>query len=279
MPLFAGVLAAAFIICPNDPTQAFAAKDTVWLAPHRAVYDMALDRTKSSDGISEVRGRMVFEFGGSACEGYTLNIRLVTEMTNQEGDSAVTDLRSSTWEEGRGEQFRFNSTQYRDEKITEASSGNASKEPAGLVVDLKKPDEEQLHYKGAILFPTQHSKQVLEAALKGRRIVQARIFDGSEKGRRLYATTAFIGNMRPPGTDKKPLNHIPNDEKLDELKSWPVTISYFDGTAEGEAVPDYEMSFRLFSNGVSRDIKIDYGEFAVRGELTSLEFFKQTKCE
>lgn len=280
MPLWpAAILAAALTVWSDSPVRAFAAKDTVWLAPHRAVYDMVLDRTESSDGISDVRGRMVFEFGGSACEGYTLNIRLVTEMTNQDGDSALTDLRSSTWEDGRGEQFRFNSTQYRDEKITEASSGNASKEEAGVVVDLKKPEEEKLHYKGAILFPTQHSKQVLEAALRGRRIVQARIFDGSEKGRRLYATTAFIGNMRPPGASRKKLDDIANDDKLNGLKSWPVTISYFDGNAEGEAVPDYEMSFQLFANGVSRDIKIDYGDFAVRGELTSLEFFKQTKCE
>lgn len=272
-------LTAAVTAWSSEPVQSFAAKDSVLLAPHRAVYDMALDPTKSAEGIAGVRGRMVFEFGGSACEGYTLNIRLVTEMTNQDGDSAVTDLRSSTWEDGRGEHFRFNSTQYRDEKITETSSGNAEKKASGVVVDLKKPEEEKLRYPGSILFPTQHSRQVLDAALKGKRIVQAKIFDGSEKGRRLYATTAFIGKMRPPGADKNPRDDIPNEEKLDTLKSWPVTISYFDGMAEGEAVPDYEMSFQLFANGVSRDIMIDYGDFAVRGELTSLEFFKQPKCE
>lgn len=276
------VLAAAILLVwPTPPAQTFAAKDGVLLAPHRAVYDMVLDRTKSADGIAEVRGRMVFEFGGSACEGYTLNIRLVTEMTNQEGTSAVTDLRSSTWEDGPGKQFRFNSTQYRDEKITETSSGNAAKEPSdsGVVVDLKKPEEEKLRYSGPILFPTQHSRQVLEAAQDGRRIVQAKIFDGSEKGRRLYATTAFIGNKQLPGAGKKRLGNIENDDKLDTLTSWPVTISYFDGVKESETTPDYEMSFQLFANGVSRDIMIDYGEFAVRGALTSLEFFKQTKCE
>lgn len=273
--------AAAISLWPNAPARTFAAKDTVWLAPHRAVYDMALDRTRSADNIAAVRGRMVFEFGGSACEGYTLNIRLVTEMTSQEGGSAITDLRSSTWEDGKGEEFRFNSTQYRDEKITDAASGNAEREPSGpgVVVDLKKPEEEKLHYSGSILFPTQHSLHVLEAAQQGRRMVQARIFDGSEKGRRLYKTTAFIGKMKPPDGKSGKGVRAANDEELDELRSWPVTIGYFDGLAEEEAVPDYEMSFRLFANGVSRDIMIDYGDFAVRGDLSSLEFFKPTKCE
>lgn len=261
--------------------RALAAKDGVWLAPHRAVYDMALDSSKAAEGVASVRGRMVFEFAGSTCDGYTLNIRLVTQITNQTGDSTVTDLRSSTWEHGAGKQFRFNSTQYRDDKLTETASGNAAKEESrkGVVVDLTKPKAQKLHYQGAILFPTQHSREVLAAAKKGRRLVQAKIFDGSEKGERLYTTTTFIGRQHLPGLRKKKLAHIENDEALSTLVSWPVTISYFDGESDGEATPAYEMSFELFANGVSRDIVIDYGDFAIRGELRSLEFFKPSDCK
>ena len=272
---------AALTAAASAPALAIAAKDGIWLAPHRAVYDMELDQASKTQGVTSVRGRMVFEFAGSSCDGYTLNIRLVTQITNQSGDSSVTDLRSSTWEHGAGKQFRFNSTQYRDDKLTETARGNAAQASAerGVVVDLTKPKPQKLRYPGSILFPTQHSLHILSAAQKGRRIVQAKIFDGSEQGERLYNTTTFIGKRHAPGPRRKKLAHVENDKPLEALVSWPVTISYFDGQKEDESTPAYEMSFELYANGVSRDIHINYGDFAIRGALRSLEFFTPAKCE
>ena len=90
------------------------------LAPHRAVYEMTLATARGGTGVTAVTGRMVYELTGSACEGYTQNMRFVTQMANQGGTTMITDLRSSSWEEGSGKRFRFNSSQFRDEKPTEA---------------------------------------------------------------------------------------------------------------------------------------------------------------
>lgn len=262
-------------------SMALAAKDGVLLAPHRAVYDMALDRTSGGDGVAAVRGRMVFDFAGSVCDGYTLNIRLLTVMTSHSGSRIVNDLHSSTWEHGEGTQFRFNTTHYQDEKKVKAASGEAAKGDDGPAVNvtMKKPEAAKLTYEGKILFPTQHSVEILNAALKGQRLLQARIFDGSELGRKLYATTAFIGKRQPPGAGAETLKSVANTEKLTKLPAWPVTISYFDEKAKGQATPAYELSFLLYENGVSRKITIDYGDFAIRGALNKLEFFKPSECK
>ena len=71
------------------------------MVPHRAIYEMSLEDVRSGSGISAIDGRMVFEFTGSECDGYSLNMRMVTQMTDSQGLTNLTDLRSSTWEQGQ----------------------------------------------------------------------------------------------------------------------------------------------------------------------------------
>jgi hypothetical protein len=67
---------------------------------------------------------------------------------------------------------------------------------------------------------------------------------------------------------------------LSNLKRFPVTVSYFDKEKEkGEQTPAYTLGFELYENGVSRALRLDYGNFALKGELKSIEFFKPTPCE
>ena len=67
------------------------------LAPHRAVYDLALDKASDRSGITGITGRMVYEFNGSACDGYTVTFRFVTRIdtgdTTQAHRPADHDLR------------------------------------------------------------------------------------------------------------------------------------------------------------------------------------------
>ena len=195
--LFAGGL-----ISLAAPGQALAPSETLKLAPHRAVYDMTLDNTGSGASLSGIRGRMVFDFAGSSCEGYTLNMRMVTQVTDRAGRSTMTDLRSSTWEDGHGGQFRFNSRRFLNQKLNETTRGNAAQAASGsgLEVKINAPKTSKLNLSGKFLFPTQHSLAILAAAENGRTMVQANVYDGSEKGKRAYATTAFIGKATGSGT-------------------------------------------------------------------------------
>jgi hypothetical protein len=35
----------------------------------------------------------------------------------------------------------------------------------------------------------------------------------------------------------------------------------------------------MFDNGVSRKLRIDYGDFALQGELTQIAFHERSKCD
>ncbi len=250
------------------------------LAPHRAIYDMSLRNAVAGSNVSEIRGRLVFDFGGSPCAGYSLKSRMVTQVVDRDGKATLTDLRSSTWEHAAGDKFRFNSSQYVDRQLSDRVVGMAERKAAGAVdVVIDKPNRQKLKLNGKPLFPTQHSVAILDAARQGTNVVQANIYDGSEKGDKLYETTTFIGKAVAPGPGAP--TGVANAEKLDELTSWPVTISYFErvpGSGKDEGLPAYELSFRLFANGVSRDLLIDYGNFSIKGVLSRIDFREPTEC-
>lgn len=260
------------------PAEAFAAKEPIKLTPHRAVYEMTLDDARSASGITGIDGRMVFEFTGSQCDGYTLNMRMVTQMTDSQGQTNLTDLRSSSWEQGNGQKFRFQSAQYLNDKLGDITMGRAVRNPPDTTVQvrLSQPNRAELNFSGQVLFPTQHSLALLDAARGGKRLLQAQIYDGSEKGKRVYETTAFIGKPVGAGTEQL---EVPAKKKgLAELMSWPVSIGYFEPRA-GDLTPSYQIDFRLYANGVSRELLIDYGDFSIHGTLTSLEYLKDEACQ
>jgi hypothetical protein len=263
---------------PADRAQAFAGKESNKLVAHRAIYEMTLDDARSASGITGIDGRMVFEFTGSECDGYSLNMRMVTQMTDTQGQTNLTDLRSSTWEQGDGQKFRFQSAQYLNDKLGDITMGRAVRETPkeAVKVKLSQPSAAELDLSGPLLFPTQHSFALIAAARTGQGLFQARVYDGSEKGQKVYDTTAFIGTEVPPGSDPK-LEQVAQDKGLGELASWPVSIGYFEAKG-ADLTPSYQIDFRLYENGVSRDLLIDYGDFSIHGTLTSLEYLKATEC-
>ncbi len=274
-PVALAVLLAALL---SGRAEALAAKEPTKLVAHRAVYEMSLDDARQATGITGIDGRMVFEFSGSECDGYTLNMRMVTQMTDSQGQNNLTDLRSSTWEDGNGQKFRFQSSQYLNDKLGDVTMGRAVREPpdAKVKVSLSQPSRAELDLSGQILFPTQHSLALIEAAEAGKPLLQAKIYDGSEKGQKVYETTAFIGKPIAAGADAG-LEAVAKEKGLGELVSWPVSIGYFEPKG-GDLTPSYQIDFRLYANGVSRDLLIDYGDFSIHGTLSSLEYLKSEAC-
>jgi hypothetical protein len=258
-----------------------AAVDGVVLAPHRAVYDIVLDQARAAGSVTELTGRMVYELTGNACDGYTQNMRFVTRTTGQEGTQKLNDLRSSSFEDGTFKTLKFSSSQYADEQQSEQTGGDATRTGDGgkVKVEVTRPAKRSLTLDAATMFPIQHSIKILEAAKAGKTLFTSDLYDGSEKGEKVYATTAVIGNKLVPGHNAK-LPKVANTEKLDTLPAWPVSLSYFEkGKDQTDATPAYELAFVFFENGVSRRLFIDYGEFAVRGNLKEITFLDPLPCD
>ena len=271
--------AAAFALFQPVSAQAGPGK-AIELAPHRAVYELSLESTGAGSNVTDIRGQLVYDFSGSVCQGYTLTTRLVTEIFDREGKASTTDIRSRSFEEPGGGRFRFSTAQYVNEKLSESTKGLALRRRGnhdGVLVELEKPKRGAVALSGNIFFPTQHSMAILKAAELGQPRLQADIYDGSEKGIKVYETTTAIGAPLPADENAK-LPAVKNVNALDGMTSWPVVVSYYDQSQKKDGLPSYEVSFRIYANGVSRKLKLDYGTFSLGGELSSIEFLPRKAC-
>jgi len=242
------------------------------LVPHRAVYDLELKDAAEKAGIKAMRGRMVYEFTGSECEGFTVNFRFVTE-TEMGEEKRISDQRSTTFEDIRNGRFDFESKSYTDDRLDKEVQGTAEDLKDKISVDLTAPSEKQVSLQAG-RFPTEHMLEVINAARAGKRFFEARVFDGSDNGDKTVFTSTVVGAptaVQPGDPDASFAG------KLKDQKTWPVTIAYFnDEKADG--LPTYRMSFKLYDNGVSRDLTMDYGDFALSGHLVKLDFLPESKC-
>ena len=277
------VLAIGLAAGAYDPAVAAPPADKVVLAPHRAVYVLKLAKSRGSRGIENVRGRILYDFTGSACEGYALQFRQVSQLDSGEGKAALSDLRSTTWEDGEATKFRFNSENLLDDKQTDSVDGNAERNASSVAVSLNKPADKKFKVPVDAVFPTEHMRRIIVAARAGKSILEFPVYDGSENGEKLYNTLTVIGRAIAPG--EKPVSDagakIP---ALANLTRWPVTISYFEKKGEkaehtGEQTPVYAITFELYENGVSRALILDYNDFTIKGELSSLEMKKEKACK
>ncbi len=272
------VIAAVAAISPGP---ALAQGSTVALAAHRAVYDLKLASTRGKRAMQSVRGRILYDFTGSACEGYALQFRQVSELDAGEGKVAVSDLRATSWEEGAAKRLRFHSQNFMDENLRETVDGQAERERNGEVaVKLTEPEDKKLEFDAQVVFPTEHVRRIIEAGRAGKTLLQLAVYDGSDNGQKVYDSLSVIGRAIAPG-EQRPDDATAAQTELDKLTRWPVTISYFDrSTSEksGEQTPVYAITFELYENGISRALMLDYGDFVLSGQMTSLELRDARPC-
>jgi EipB-like len=241
------------------------------LVPHRAVYDLVLDEASDKSGITGLSGRMVYEFNGSACEGYTVNFRFVTQIDTSE-NSSLTDQQTTTFEDAEGKTFSFVTKSFTDQTLERELKGTARREADGLKVNIEKPEPNSVELEGT-QFPTQHLVELIGKANTGENFYETSVFDGSEDGDQVMTTTVVVGKKEPV---EKSDPEAPALAGLAKEKFWPVDIAYFDeATDGGEEVPEYRISFKLHENGLTRDLVMDYGDFSMTGKLVNLALFDQ----
>ena len=282
--LWRGVFLASILILAAQASGAGAQesrqKAPIRLVPHRAVYDLSLGATRGNTQVVGVRGRILYDFDGSACEGYSLQFRQVSELDSGEGKVATSDLRSTTWEGGDAKSFKFTSENFLDQNLVDSVDGHAEHGAKATAVDLIKPEHKVLDIDAGVVFPTEHMVRVIAAARAGKTILDFPVYDGSDTGEKVYDTLTVIG--RAIGPDERKLADAAADEpKLAAVARWPVTISYFETgrpSKSGEQTPVYAIGFELYENGISRALSLDYNDFVVVGKLSSLEIKEPKPC-
>jgi len=270
------VISAAVLLCSCVAALA-ETSPALPLAAHRAAYDISLADPSAPPPTSartpvSATGLIAYEFRGSACEGYTSNFRQMTEMERSEGDPLSLQVNAMSFEEGNGKSMRF---QIDAQGLQESQpvAGTATRgADDDLRVQLTKPQAKSLEFGHDVLFPTQHIERLIDAAKRGQGVVQARVYDGSDTGAKIFATLSVIGKeATKPGDDAE------TAASLGSVRRWPVVISYFD-EATTDSAPEYTLSFDLYENGVSGSLKLDYGAFALRARLRKLEILPTSAC-
>lgn len=260
-------------------TSAHAADDAVRLAPHRAVYELSLDGSKGMRTIESARGRIAFEFTGNSCEGYALSFRQVTVLESAETGAKTSDLRTTNFESGDGKSFQFRNDSVMEGGPAKIVDGSAEHKPDGTVaVRLKTPKRDGLSFDGATVFPNVQMRDLIKAGRAGESTLSEKIYDGSEDGRRIYDTLAVIGKRIEPGGGVDKLEKPAQQDTLAKLPRWPVAVSYFIN-GKNDETPVYKLSFDLYENGVSRALRLDYGDFALKGEMSRLDMLPDKPCQ
>jgi hypothetical protein len=257
----------AALLAASVAAPAFAAASP--LVPHRAVYDLELDQASDRSGVNSITGRMVYEFDGSPCDGYTVTFRFVSQIDTDDV-SRVTDQQTTTYEAGDGSSFNFSTRSFVDSSLDRELRGSAALDDEGISVRLTQPEASELELE-ASRFPTQHLLDLISRVVGGERFYETTIFDGSDGADKVMTTTVIIGNE---GTTEQ---NDPEREALGDMaqdRFWPVDMAYFDmSTTQGEELPTYRISFKLYENGVSSDMIMDYGDFSMAATLVDLAMF------
>lgn len=268
--VLAGVGAAALLWAPGS---AWAAG--VPLLPHHALYKLTLASSNGSKAPADANGMIAYDFTGSACNGYKTEFRQVTAVQPPEGDTRVSDTETTTVESGDAAKFDFDIRTSVNQGDPDAVKGEATRGSDGkLDIDLQAPETAKVDVKTEALFPTEHLSRIIATAESGGKILSAQVFDGSDTGRKIYNTLTVIGApVGAPAPEAAAQNGALTSEKR-----WPVTISYFE-QGQNDTQPAYVLSFELYENGVSRALKVDYGNFALAGELVEFKPGTSPACK
>jgi hypothetical protein len=243
------------------------------LVPHRAVYRVTLLSSTGTKSPTNAHGRVSYEFSGSRCEGYTQNFRQITELQPAEGATRLSDMRSATFEDADEKNFAFNVTTSLDNGGSDVIDGRAVKKDDALAIQISKPSRQTIDVDQTVLFPTEHLRRILAAARADQHLLGAKVFDGSDDGKKVFDTTSIIGRAITTPAD----DHGVDSALLAKVKRWPVSISYFEEDKKDEG-PAYTLAFDLYENGVSRALRFDYGDFVLAGEMTNLELLPSKTC-
>lgn len=254
-PLFA-LAAIAALIAPPTPAEA------VSLISHRAGYRLTLDTTRPSQDVESAAGAMLYEVV-DRCEGWTVEQRFTLQVVSRNGQAYEMASDYVTWEEKDGSRFRFRLRQATDGTVVQTLIGEARIDPATSAGEARytAPDQQTVALPRGTMFPMLHTLRLLEAAERGARVFPAPIFDGTEEDGARDTNTVIIARLAPDASHAQP--------KLRALPSFRVRIAFFDPQGSGQ--PEYEVGIRYFVNGVADDLRMDFGEFAVRGELVEYE--------
>ena len=248
------------------------------LAPHRAFYVLEALRLDDKGGISAISGKLAYEITGNDCEGYAVNYRIANRYIQGEGSPQTMDIQLTSFESGDGKELDMKQKQFVNGALDTETRVKAKRSGDGKpgTGELEAKENKSFEIDAASIFPTAYQKQLMIDAMKGESRSTATVFEGSDDTKSVNAV-AFIGAKRESGKIEGGADAATLDS-LNKLASWPVTVSYYNTDSKADEPPTYAASFNMLENGVSTDLVLDYGSYALKGKLEKIEMLKADSC-
>ncbi|MER2520251.1 MAG: cell envelope integrity EipB family protein [Bdellovibrionales bacterium] len=262
----------------NDEPQA-PLRDNMGLSivPHRAIYNLSLASAKNGSNVKGVSGKMMFDWNDT-CDGWTVQQHMQLHFNLGENGESTVVSSEITWESKEGDKYNFNIRRITDGKETEKFRGKATLGPDGGTVAYSVPEGKTDKLPAGSLFPSAHTRMLLQKAASGEKFFMRQVFDGSDE----EGTNGVSAYISPPIAEhqKTELPTSLKNNRLLQATEWPIRLAYFKETGEtGESgESDFEMNLNLLSNGVAKSIRIDYNDFSVQGTLAALEPLPKHDC-
>ena len=163
------VVASGLSIAVLAPAFAQTPKPSVQLVPHRAVYDLSLLRPEIPRSSTARRGRIAMDFGGDACDGYTMKYRQVTILDSNEPapDTSTPRPRPSRPATASRCASRSTSTTQGMSRRRRRWRCQALRRRVARRASSSSRSSEVFAAAGEPIFPTEHMKRLIEAAGPG----------------------------------------------------------------------------------------------------------------
>lgn len=235
-------------------------------APHEAIYDISLTKALPSSGLSDLQGSFAFEWTGDEAGWSTAQTYNLTYIYD-EGPPMLIRSEFSNWESLDGSLYVFDAKRHRDGELFEDITGQATRDENGhLDVRYKNPEDIRFEMTEDNMFSNMHTEAIIATAEQGRKFMATTLFDGSDVDGPIDVSV-FI----TPSTEKVKFANKAIDASLLTGPSWSVRYAFFPrGQNNNEFASDYEMTMRLYKNGVVDEMLIDYSDFSMRLALKSL---------
>ena len=243
--------------------------------PHIGHYKMTMGYANNETGIINIEGKSIYKLERN-CNGWDSNEEIAIIFEFNEGNKSTLLSSWSTFESFSGNAYNFELEEIINDVESEKYFGYANLfNNYGEAKYFSSSKEEGVRenvveFPKNIEFPMNHLFSIIENAKKKNKVLQSKVFLGSEIEQNYKIVTTIIGEEKQTKIDLEGFKQLNN-------LYWPINLGYFDPlNRTGE--PEFEIFAKLHENGVITNLSVDYGDFSINSEIIKFELVSNSNC-
>ncbi len=241
------------------------------LIPHRALYTVSMAEDPVSGAIVDVNGVMGISIV-LECEGWVFSQDINSVITPSEGPEIHQSVQFSSWESRDGLEYHFASKSLiNGDKNEIRGTATLDAKGSGGIAHYSKPSNQDVALPKGTLFPVAHTRWVLDKAKSDKRYASTVVFSGSDEIHP-ELVTAFIGDKIEADT-----KDVTNLGALMDQVGWPLSLAFYP-IASGAGIPSFEIHVMQLENGVTTNMKMNFGSFSTLATIQKIEELDQPNC-